>query len=177
MSQAAPAEADGRDPVARAAYISLGSNIEPARHLLEAVQGLRQLGRVRRISQVYESDAVGPPGQPRFLNAVVRLDTPEGVPELKSRLRTLESNLGRVRTSDKFAPRPIDLDLVAIDGTVDPDVAARAYLAVTLAEVAPDLRVGQHNETVAECAVRLRSRADLRPRPDVDRTLASEAGR
>ncbi len=171
------AEPKPREPVPRPVYISLGSNVEPERHLPMAVEALRRLGILRALSHVYESEAVGPPGQPRFLNLVVRLDTAEEANTLRSRLRALETGLGRVRTSDKFAPRPIDLDLVAIDGIVDPDVGSRGYLAVALAEVAPDLRISEHDETVGARAARLRSAGDLRPRPDVDRALALEFGR
>jgi len=172
-----PNKTNPRAPRPRPVYISLGSNIEAPRNLLAAFKALRRLGEIRSVSHVYESEAVGPPGQPRFLNAVVRLDTPDDALQLRSKLRALEAELGRVRASDTFAPRPIDLDLVAIDGTADPDVALRAYLAVTLAEVAPDLRLGDQKETVAACAARLRSTADVQPRPDVDRALAMEAGR
>ncbi|HSB89521.1 MAG TPA: 2-amino-4-hydroxy-6-hydroxymethyldihydropteridine diphosphokinase [Anaerolineales bacterium] len=156
----------------RPAYVALGSNMEAERNLPRAVLALRRLGEVRSISHVYESEAVGPAGQPRFLNAVVRLEAADGVDDLRIKLRQVEADMGRVRTSDKFAPRPIDLDLVAADDFIDADLAARAYLAVTLAEVAPDLMFDATGESVAARAEMLRSTSELRPRPDVDRSIA-----
>ena len=59
----------------------------------------------------------------------------------------MEAALGRVRGDDRYAPRPIDIDLVAVEGfegevggrrVPDPDIPRRAFLALPLAEVAPD---------------------------------------
>jgi 2-amino-4-hydroxy-6-hydroxymethyldihydropteridine diphosphokinase len=150
-----------------AAYISLGSNIEPERNLPLALPALGRIGSLRQVSQVYESEAVGPSGQPAFLNAAVRIDLEEGQGQLRARLRAVEAELGRVRTGDKFAPRTIDLDLVAMEDYLDPDVATRAYLAVTLAEIAPHLRVGRDGEPIGSVAERLRRTTRLRLRPDV----------
>jgi 2-amino-4-hydroxy-6-hydroxymethyldihydropteridine diphosphokinase len=157
--------------------VALGSNIEAERNLPRAVSALRRLGEVKSVSHVYESEAIGPAGQPRFLNAVVRLDAADQPDELRVRLRQVEAALGRVRTSDKFAPRPIDLDLVAVDAFIDADLASRAYLAVTLAEVAPDMIFPPTGESVAAHAEQLRSTSELRPRPDVDRSITEELRR
>ena len=55
--------------------------------------------------------------------------------------------LGRVRTENRDAPRPIDLDVLLYEGfsgevagssIPDPDIATRPYLAVPAADVAPD---------------------------------------
>jgi 2-amino-4-hydroxy-6-hydroxymethyldihydropteridine diphosphokinase len=158
-----------------AAYISLGSNIEPERNLPLALPALGRIGNLRQVSQVYESEAVGPSGQPAFLNAAVRIDVEEDEEQLLARLRAVEAELGRVRTGDKFAPRTIDLDLVAMEHYLDPDVATRAYLAVTLAEIAPQLRVGRDGEPIGSVAERLRRTTRLRLRPDV--ALRASSGR
>jgi 2-amino-4-hydroxy-6-hydroxymethyldihydropteridine diphosphokinase len=156
----------------RTAFIALGSNIEPEANLPRAARALQRLGQARSFSQVYESEAVGPPGQPRFLNAVVGIDVKLGVDTLRNRLREIEAEMGRIRTADKYAPRPIDLDLVAFEAFLDPEVGRRAYLAVTLAEVAPDLALGDSGETVAGRADRLRAAATLRRRADIDLSRA-----
>ena len=151
----------------RPAYVSLGSNIDPERNLLLGLAALARIGLVRRVSPVYESEAAGPPGQPRFLNAVVQVEVQEDDETLRSHLRRLESDLGRLRTDDKYAPRPIDLDLIAREGFIDPGVRVHAYLAVPLADIAPDLRLGSDGETASKAADRLRHGSDIRPRPDV----------
>lgn len=63
-------------------------------------------------------------------------------------LRTIEAALGRRRSADKYASRTIDLDLLLYDEYVlsnnelslpDPDIMERAFIAVPLYELAPDL--------------------------------------
>ena len=131
------------------AIIGLGSNVEPERHLGEAVRALRAAAAldVLAVSSAWATPAVGPAGQPPFLNAAVLVATTLPAPVLRSEvLRPIESALGRVRTEDRYAPRTIDLDLVTygtgrlhIDGREipDPDLAFQAFLAVPAAEVAP----------------------------------------
>lgn len=138
---------------------------------------------------MYTSPAFGPPGQPDFLNAAALVETELPPLAVRDRLREIESALGRVRTSDRYAPRPIDLDLILFDDLVidtpplrlpDPDLLERAYLAVTAAELDPTLPHPETGEPLGALAGRLAARAALTPRPDVslsidDRTAAISA--
>jgi len=144
------------------------------------------LGRVTGVSRVYASPAVGPPGQPGFLNAAVLIETEIAPEELRWRLRRIESDLGRVRSDDKYAARPIDLDLVLYDDLVvdvatlrlpDPELLTRGYLAVTVAELSPERRHPLTGETMATIAGRLASPGRLMERPDVVLEAASDEGR
>ncbi|HXT51188.1 MAG TPA: 2-amino-4-hydroxy-6-hydroxymethyldihydropteridine diphosphokinase [Thermoanaerobaculia bacterium] len=145
--------------------VGLGSNVEPERHLPEAVRRLAERAEVVAASSAWATAPVGPPGQLPFVNAAVLLRTalpPECVkPEL---LRPVEAAMGRVRGADRFAPRPIDLDFVASeDGEVrgeelevpDPDLLRHAHVALPAAEVAPDWRHPRTGETFAAIAARL----------------------
>ncbi len=93
--------------------IALGSNLgDRARNLRWAIDELRHVVSVVRLSSVYDTEPVGAPkGSPRFLNMVIaghtRL-TPESV---IAALLEIERRLGRVRTG-RNAPRTIDLDLI-----------------------------------------------------------------
>lgn len=128
------------------AFISLGSNIEPEANLLAAANSLRILGTPLAASRVYRNPAIGPTPQPDFFNAAVLISTSVPPQDIRTQLRQIESRLGRRRTSDKYAPRTIDLDLCLL-GTVslhdgelilpDPDVLTRPHLAVPLAELDP----------------------------------------
>jgi 2-amino-4-hydroxy-6-hydroxymethyldihydropteridine diphosphokinase len=137
----------------RPVFISLGSNLDPEYHLQWAVGLLdNQIGIVRT-SGVYRTEPLGPNGerldQPDYLNAavLVALDPIVTPDEFKYRvLRPIEASLGRVRSADKFAPRPIDLD-IAIFGDIvqddpfpipDPDIYTRAHIALPLADLDPD---------------------------------------
>ena len=163
-------------------FVTLGSNIEPERHLPTAVRRLAEVGRLRAVSNVYQNPAVGPRPQPDFLNAAVMLETDLTLPEIRSRLRRIENDLGRVRTSDRYAPRTIDLDVSLLGDRVveegdthvpDPDILRRAYLAVTLAELEPRFQHPVTQQTLAAIANQLRPLASLTSRKDVTRQLQS----
>ncbi|HJX40167.1 MAG TPA: 2-amino-4-hydroxy-6-hydroxymethyldihydropteridine diphosphokinase, partial [Anaerolineales bacterium] len=164
------------------AIVALGSNIEPERHLPEAVAALRALG-AKAVSSVYQNPARGGRPQPDFLNAAVLLETQLEPAALKAALRGLEADFGRVRTEDKYAPRTIDLDLLLLgDRSVmledlilpDPELLTKAHLAVPAAEVAPTAVHPHSGETLQAIAERLRPDADLHLRQDVTaRALAA----
>jgi 2-amino-4-hydroxy-6-hydroxymethyldihydropteridine diphosphokinase len=168
--------------LAELAIVALGSNIEPERHLPEAVAALRAMG-AQAVSSVYQNPARGGRPQPDFLNAAVLLETQLEPAALKAALRGLEADLGRVRTEDKYAPRTIDLDLLLLgDRSVmledlilpDPELLTKAHLAVPAAEVAPTAVHPHSGETLQAIAERLRPDADLHLRQDVTaRALAA----
>lgn len=158
------------------AFISLGSNIEPERYLPLAAEQLRSLGQILAVSTVYQNPAVGPTRQPDYLNAVILVETSLSPVQIRNRLRAIEAALGRVRTSDKYAPRTIDLDLLLLGERVrddgepvlpDPDLLLRPHLAVPAAELKPDFPHPVTGETLRALADRLRASAPLTPRPDV----------
>ena len=150
---------------AQSFVIGLGSNVDPERHLPEAVRLLGERAEVIAVSSAWATAAVGPPGQPPFVNAAVLLHAdlaPERVkPEL---LRPVEAALGRVRTADRFAPRAIDLDFVAWEGgevrgegleVPDPDLVRHAHVALPASDVAPGWLHPRTGETLAAIAARL----------------------
>lgn len=160
--------------------ISVGSNIEKERHFPEAIRLLRghRNIEVKDVSRTYESEAVGgPTDAPPFFNAVVVARTDLGPEELRNELRKIERVLGRVRTSDKNAPRTIDLDVAYYADLVkdfgewevpDPQAASAAHIAVPLAEVAPEWVDPRTGQTAFDAKVSLDGDGDLlRPVADI----------
>ena len=157
--------------------LALGSNIDPERHMVEAFDALDALLGIEALSPIYEADAVGSTETPRFLNAAVRLTTERSPSDLKfGVIRPLERRLGRVRTSDRNAPRTIDIDIVAVEGLVideddlrlpDPEILTRAHLALPLADVAPGFRHPTEGLTLDEIAARFRPERGIARRDDV----------
>lgn len=93
------------------AYISVGSNVEPERHIRGAIQALSaRYGRVLE-SRTYQTPAEGFTGED-FLNLVLGIDTDEPVTTVMAFLRDIETAEGRVRGGPRFAPRTLDLDLL-----------------------------------------------------------------
>ncbi len=144
------------------AYVGLGSNIEPEANIRAAVRLLAERERIVGVSTFYRTDS-SPPGAPAFINGAVALDTPRPALALKlDVLRDIEARLGRVRTADRNAPRTIDCDLLLYDGQVEkdgelvlpsPDIEARAFVAIPLYEIAPDLVLPGTGRSLADvCA-------------------------
>ncbi len=150
------------------AYLTIGSNIDPEQHVRQAITLLAQNARLLAVSSVWQTVAVGAAG-PDFLNLAVLLETELDAPALKySLLRPLEEKMGRVRTDDKNAPRTMDLDIVLFDDEViDPALWERAFLAITFAELLPNLIHPHTGESLAQLAERLCRQSPAHRRPDI----------
>jgi 2-amino-4-hydroxy-6-hydroxymethyldihydropteridine diphosphokinase len=130
------------------AFIAVGSNVAPERNIPEALEQLQSRTRVMDCSTFYRTPPLNRPDQPTFVNGVWKIETAMLPRALKfDLLRPIEARLGRVRSKDKDAPRPIDLDIVLYGAWVvgeedlripDPDLYSRAFLAWPLYELAPD---------------------------------------
>jgi len=151
-------------------FITLGSNLSPEHNLPWAVGLLDDQVGVKAVSRVYRSLPLGPAGeqldQPEYLNAAVLVEVPGDVPPDLFRfrvLRAIENSMGRIRTADRYAPRPIDLDLALYGDTVledeetglylpDPEILTRAHIALPLADLAPGYRHPVTGQTLREIA-------------------------
>lgn len=147
-------------------FIALGSNIHPERNLAEAIRRLGKKTVLVRVSRAWSSPPVGPDGLPMagppFLNAAVHVRTDRSLAALKEQLlRPIEASLGRVRSADKFAPRPIDLDIAIYAGqVVDAEIWQMAHLAWPLSELVPGFQNPASGETLAQAAERLSPQAN-----------------
>lgn len=96
-------------------YIGLGSNLGDSGRLLhEAAAAMDRLPltRLLRLSSLYESAPLGPPGQPRYTNAVACLNTALEPLQLLDFLQQIEQDHGRIRSGERWGPRTLDLDLL-----------------------------------------------------------------
>ena len=138
----------------RRAYLGLGSNLgDRAAHLQFALDGLAaRAGTVVAISPVYETEPVGGPPQPDFLNAVVAIETALDARALLRVAKGLEREAGREppTAENRWGPRPLDIDVLMLgDERVDepdlvvphPRIHQRVFVLAPLADVAPDLVV------------------------------------
>ena len=130
------------------AFLGLGSNLgdrqehlQRAVDLLGAEPGIEVVGS----SSVWETDPVGGPSQPDYLNAVVRVRTDLAPHDLLGACLRTEAALGRVRDV-RWGPRTIDIDVLLIDalalGDADltvphPRMIERAFVLLPLLELDP----------------------------------------
>jgi 2-amino-4-hydroxy-6-hydroxymethyldihydropteridine diphosphokinase len=141
------------------AMLSLGSNLEPERHLAAAVAELRARFGGVELSPVYRTPAVGFEG-PDFLNlaAIVKTDLePEA---LDAWLHALEDRHGRRRDVPRFSSRTLDVDLVLYDhrvlrgpGTLEiprGELAKHAFVLKPCVDLAPGWLHPTLGRTLAE---------------------------
>lgn len=148
--------------------LSLGSNIAADINLPRAIQRLGEVGKVEAISAVWESESVGFDG-PNFLNACLLFLTPLAPVEFKEKIiRPIEAELGRVRSSEKNAPRTIDIDIVLYDeNPLNTEFWAYAFVIVPLAELLPDFEHPVSRERLSAVAEKLQGQVWMRKREDV----------
>jgi 2-amino-4-hydroxy-6-hydroxymethyldihydropteridine diphosphokinase len=133
------------------AYVAVGSNLgDRWARLAQAARGLRTAPGVAvvRASRVWDSAPVGPP-QPRYLNAVLELETGRTPASLLGLLREVETSAGRTRDVH-WGARTLDLDLLLVGDLVvrevgltvpHPEMARRRFVLAPLAELHPELVV------------------------------------
>src|SRR5689334_12711457 len=150
------------------AYLNLGSNIQPETNLPKAVKLLPGYGEILQVSKVWESAPVGTEGS-NYLNACLLFKSTFNQIELKKIvIHPIESQLGRKRSDDKFAARPMDIDIVLFDNISTSDAFWNlAYVVVPLADIYPEYKNPLTGETVYETATRLRQGVWLEARQGI----------
>ena len=143
----------------REALLSLGSNVEPLRWVPRALELLQARHEVVAVSPWYRSAAVGGSGpRPDFVNLAVRVRTDLPPRALREACRRTEEACERRRTEDRYAPRTMDIDVVALDDLVldldtwhlpDPQLLTQPFVLVPCAHVWPDWRHPRAGRTLS----------------------------
>jgi 2-amino-4-hydroxy-6-hydroxymethyldihydropteridine diphosphokinase len=149
----------------RTAYIGMGANLAspagpPEATLAAAAERLASLGRIAGRSSLYSTEPVGFADQPRFINAVVSLETDLAPGALLDSLLALEREFGRDRSAAVLnGPRTLDLDILMMGDLCicesgleipHPRLAERTFVLIPLNEVAPQAVEPRHRKTVAQ---------------------------
>ena len=114
--------------------VALGANLGDAHATLEsAVRAVADLPgmRVRAVSPLVETDPVGGPEQPAYLNAVLVGDTTLDPDDLLRRLHEIEADHGRTREV-RWGARTLDLDLIQVGTPASGSEVRREEPALTL---------------------------------------------
>jgi len=127
-------------------FLGLGSNQSPEENLRLAIRELRSRYGDLTLSSVYESPAVGFEGAD-FLNLVVGLQSDDSALEICDEIELIHNVAGRVRGSDKWESRTLDIDLLLYDDLIQDerpvhvpreDILQFSFVLRPLAEIAPD---------------------------------------
>lgn len=128
-------------------YLGIGSNLGDRRiNIKSAVEKIGKLkeAQVIKLSKIIETAPVGgPPGQGKFLNAVLKIRTSLSPLALLKKLKQIEKSLGRKKTV-RFGPRTIDLDILFFDERIintknlkvpHPRISEREFVLKPLLEI------------------------------------------
>jgi 2-amino-4-hydroxy-6-hydroxymethyldihydropteridine diphosphokinase len=154
------------------AYIGMGANLPshagtPEATLAAAAHRIESLGHVARRSSLYSTEPVGFAAQPRFVNAVVELETALTPRQLLDSLLAIEKEFGRDRSAAiANGPRTLDLDIL-LYGDVKisepgieiphPRLGQRKFVLIPLQEIASDVKEAQTEQTISQILDRLRA--------------------
>jgi 2-amino-4-hydroxy-6-hydroxymethyldihydropteridine diphosphokinase len=105
------------------AVIALGSNLGNRElNIDSAIAELAKIVEITHLSTNYETDPVGGPEQPKYLNAITIAETELDPRELLIAMLEIEKKLGRTREVH-WGPRTLDLDLIIFgDEVIDSEV-------------------------------------------------------
>lgn len=125
--------------------LSLGSNIDARQNICLALDALQEEFGELLLSPVYESEAIGFQGD-NFLNLVVAVNTVLSLTQVYKTLKRIEESQGRDRSLERFASRPIDIDILLFgDEKGDeigvqlprPEISRNAFVLRPLADLLP----------------------------------------
>ncbi|CAB4753639.1 unannotated protein [freshwater metagenome] len=127
--------------------IALGSNLgDRSLNIDSAVTELAKIIEVTHLSTNHETDPVGGPAQPKYLNAVLIAESELDPHELLIGALKIENRLGRTREVH-WGPRTIDIDLISVGDEVinsevlilpHPRAHERAFVLKPWLEIEPD---------------------------------------
>ena len=165
--------------------IALGSNLgDRTEHLRHALKLIHESvpGAVIRAACVYETQPIDcAPGTQAFLNTAIELEADIQPHDLHTKLKSIESQLGRPKLHERNAPRTIDLDilhagsLIIDDETLTiphPRLHKRRFVLQPMVDLNPGLRLPNQAKTIAELLAALDDdphtvKAFLTPLPDL----------
>jgi 2-amino-4-hydroxy-6-hydroxymethyldihydropteridine diphosphokinase len=153
------------------AGIALGSNLgDRAAHLRKAIRALQQIasqGKAFLTARIYHTEPrFCPPGSPEFLNTVIEFDFQSTALALLEETQAMEVLLGRIRGTERNAPRVIDIDLLYFGNQTlltpqlilpHPRIAERRFVLQPLADIRPDLILPGQMSSIAALLAELRS--------------------
>ncbi len=129
-------------------YLLIGGNLGNRVENLDLAKSFinNKLGKIIKISSIYETAAWGITEQPDFLNQVLLVESKLPAQKIMQLIFSIENKLGRVRTQ-KNASRIIDIDILFYNNEIineigltvpHPEIQNRKFALIPLNDIAPD---------------------------------------
>lgn len=130
-------------------YLGFGSNQgDRIKNIVNALNKIASSDsiRIKRISSLYESEPMYIRDQPYFLNALAEVETDLNPHQLLQWIKKVEVELGREKSTVKFGPRLIDIDIILYDDLIisgedliipHPLYTERKFVLLPLVELSP----------------------------------------
>lgn len=155
-------------------YLILGGNLgNRYRYIKRARTEIeQQVGKVLKVSGIFETEAWGYQDNKRYLNQVLKVDTTLSAVELLEKVLSIEKLIGRRRTGNKFEARTIDIDLLLYNYEIieneqltipHPLMLQRRFVLVPLAEIAPNLKIPGTGKKVVELLALCPDKSEVKP--------------
>ena len=142
--------------------LSLGSNLhDKKQNLLNALKKIdNKIGKILKISSIYQTDPWGFDTENRFLNMAIMLETSLSPKGLLEELKSIEKSAGRTqKTTTHYESRCLDIDIIFYNEEVyfDKDLQLphkhahkRKFVLIPVAEICPNFIHPIFNKTILE---------------------------
>ncbi|HMP88937.1 MAG TPA: 2-amino-4-hydroxy-6-hydroxymethyldihydropteridine diphosphokinase [Kiritimatiellia bacterium] len=151
------------------------ANLKAAKASVLALPGVEFLEQ----SSLYETEPIGVKEEYRhlkFINAVLVILCPIPLLSMQQEMMKIEAGIGRRRTEDQYAPRPLDIDMLYAGSLIidsptlklpHPQCLKRRFVLQPLAEVRPELVLATTNLTIEDLLAGLPAGEEVVKLPDI----------
>jgi 2-amino-4-hydroxy-6-hydroxymethyldihydropteridine diphosphokinase len=160
-------------------FLSLGSNQNPIKNLSGGIKNIQKEFKLRQLSSLYiTQDVKSGKGSQKFYNQVAEIDTNIPYSDLRLKLKAIEKDFGREPGNKNVVP--LDLDILTFDGDVfdyegkqipDPNLIKYSYVAVPLAEIAPDFSHPANGKSIKKILANLNDKDKIQKMNEVENGL------
>lgn len=101
--------------------LALGTNLgDRVENLQKAITAIGSLGKIEKLSHIYESEPWGFDSDNGFMNMVLSLESNLSSEDLLRATQNIERELGRTKKSDNsgYSDRLIDIDIIDYNGEI-----------------------------------------------------------
>ena len=155
------------------AYLSLGSNRGGrTANLKNAINLLTEwAGSVTIVSSLYETPPWEMEDETDFINQALLLETEMSSEQLIDTIILIESMMGRQRTSKKYEPRKIDIDILFFNDEIintedltvpHPLLKERRFVLEPMAEIAPAFIHPVFKKSITQLLVECEDKSEIR---------------